>query len=67
MTEIEKLETRIAAINTAVVAVKSAMGIDRKLSHAKHNNDHFTNALDQLDIVLTGLKSLKIRVETLGV
>jgi hypothetical protein len=66
MTEVEKLEARIEAVDTAIANVKMAMGVDRKLSHDKHPNGHFTKALDALVSIQSGLNALKIRVETIG-
>jgi len=66
MTEIEKLEARIEATDTAIANVKMAMGVDRKLSHDKHTNGHFTKALDELTSIRSQLRNLKVRVETVG-
>ena len=66
MTEIEKLEARIEAVDTAIANVRMAMGVDRKLSHDRHTNGHFTKALDELTSVRSQLSNLKIRVETVG-
>ncbi len=66
MNEVEKLEARIEAIDTAIAATKMAMGVDRKLSHDKHTNGHFTKALDELTSVRSQLSNLKVRVETVG-
>ena len=66
MTEIEKLEARIEATDTAIANVRMAMGVDRKLSHEKHTNGHFTKALDELTSVRSQLSNLKVRVETVG-
>jgi hypothetical protein len=66
MTEIEKLEARIEATDTAIANVRMAMGVDRKLSHDKHTNGHFTKALDELTSVRSQLSNLKVRVETVG-
>ena len=66
MTDLEKVEARIEAVDTAIAATKTAMGIDRKLSHDKHPSGHFTKALDELTRIQTGLKALKIRVEAVG-
>jgi hypothetical protein len=66
MTEVEKLEARIEAVDTAIANVKMAMSVDRKLSHDKHHNGHFTKALVELVKIQTGLNALKIRVETVG-
>jgi hypothetical protein len=66
MTEVEKLEARIEAIDTAIANVKMAMGVDRKLSHDRHPNGNFTKALDELTSIRSQLSILKIRVETIG-
>lgn len=66
MTEIEKLEARIKATDTAIDNVKSAMVVDRKLSHDKHPSGHFTKALDELTSIRSQLSNLKIRVATVG-
>jgi hypothetical protein len=66
MNEIEKLEARIEATDTAIANVKMAMGVDRKLSHEKHTNGHFTKALDELTSIRSQLSNLKVRVETVG-
>ena len=66
MTEIEKLEARIEATDTAIANVRMAMGVDRKMSHDKHSNGHFTKALDELTSIRSQLSNLKVRVETVG-
>lgn len=66
MTELEKLEARIEAVDTAIANVKMAMSVDRKLGHDKHVNGHFTKALQELTSVQTQLNALKVRVETVG-
>jgi len=66
MNDIEKLEARITASEAALIATQHALTVDRKLSHDKHPSGHFTTALNELDIVVSGLKTLKIRFETVG-
>lgn len=66
MTEIEKLEIRIEATDTAIANVKMAMGVDRKMSHDKHTNGHFTKALDELTSIRSQLSNIKVRIETVG-
>ena len=66
MTDLEKLEARIEATDTAIANVKMAMGVDRKLSNEKHTNGHFTKALDELTSIRSQLSNLKVRVETVG-
>jgi len=66
MTDLEKLEARIEAVDTAIAATKMAMSVDRKLSHDKHHNGHFTKALTELVDVQTKLNALKVRFEAVG-
>jgi hypothetical protein len=66
MTELEKLEARIEAVNTAIAATKMALGVDRKMSHDKHPSGHYTKALTELIDIQTGLNALKIRMIAIG-
>jgi hypothetical protein len=66
MTELEKLEARIEAVNTAIGATKMALGVDRKMSHDKHPSGHYTKALTELTDIQTGLNALRIRMIALG-
>lgn len=66
MTELEKLEARIEAVDTAIASVKMAMGVDRKMGHDKHVNGHFTRALSELVAIQGQLNALKVRIETVG-
>lgn len=66
MTEIEKFDERIAALEAAIAAVQHAATVDRKMSHDKHYNGHFTKALTELTTVKDGVKALKVRFETVG-
>ena len=66
MTDLEKLETRIEAVDTAIAATKMAMGVDRKMSNDKHPNGHYTKALTELTDIQTSLNALRIRMITLG-
>jgi hypothetical protein len=66
MTDLEKLDVRIEAINAAVSNVKTAMVVDRKMSHDKHQNGHYTQALTELTAIQTGLNALRIRMTVVG-
>jgi hypothetical protein len=66
MTELEKLQARIEAVDRAIDTVKIAMNLDRKLSHDKHTNGHFTKALTELTDIQSSLNALQIRMKTLG-
>lgn len=66
MTDLEKLEVRIEAVDTAIANVKMAMGVDRKMSHEKHTNGHYTKALAELMTIQSGLNALRIRMIAVG-
>jgi hypothetical protein len=66
MTDLEKLEARIEAVDTAIASVKMALGVDRKLGHDKHPNGHYTKALTELTDIQTSLNALRVRMITLG-
>jgi hypothetical protein len=66
MTDLEKLEARIEAVDTAIASVKMALGVDRKLSHEKHPSGHFTKALAELMTVQSSLNALRIRMIAVG-
>jgi hypothetical protein len=66
MTDLEKLEARIEAVDTAIAGVKMAMGVDRKMSHDKHHNGHYTKALTELTDIQTGLNLLRVRMKAVG-
>jgi len=66
MTELEKLQARSEAVDRAIDTVKIAMNLDRKLSHDKHTNGHFTKALTELTDIQSSLNALQIRMKTLG-
>lgn len=66
MTETEKLQERLQAINEAIMATQHASSVDRKLSHDKHYSGHFMKALTELNTLKTGLEALIKRHETVG-
>ena len=66
MTDLEKLEVRIKAVDTAITATKMALGVDRKLSHDKHPNGHYTKALTELTGIQASLNALRVRMITVG-
>ena len=66
MTDLEKLEARIEAVDTAIAAAKMAMGVDRKMSHEKHIDGHYTRALTELVDIQTRLNALRIRIIAVG-
>jgi len=66
MTDLEKLEARITAVDSAIDAVRTAVVVERKMSHDKHPNGHYTKALAELLTIQSGLNALRIRLITVG-
>ena len=66
MTDLEKLEARIEAVNAAIAATQHAANVNRKLSHDRHVGGHFTKALTELTDMKTSLSNLKARIEAVG-
>ena len=66
MTDLERLRERLAALDQAIDITKKAATVDRKMSHDKHTNGHYTKALSELDILRTGIQALIKRHEIVG-
>lgn len=66
MTDQEKIAQRLRTVEDAIYATQHAATIDRKLSHDKHSNGHFTKALQELVSVKTQLEALAKRIEAVG-
>lgn len=66
MTEIEKLQARIDAVAAAIEAIQHAAVTDRKMSHGKHVDGHFTKALTEMTGLSSSLHALKKRIEAIG-
>lgn len=66
MQEIEKFDARIKALEEAIAAVQHAATVDRKMSHDKHYNGHFTKALQELTIAKDAVSAHKVRFVTIG-
>ena len=66
MTDLEKLEARLEATNAAIEATKHATVVNRKMSHDRHENGHFTKALTELTDMQTGLSNLIARYKAVG-
>lgn len=66
MTELEKIAERLNAVEDAIHATQRAASVDRKMSHDKHTNGHFTKALQELVSAKTQLQTIARRIETIG-
>jgi len=66
MTELEKAQRKLDLITNAIAAVKFAAEEERKITHAKHIDTFYAEALDRLDLKLTGARAYAYRVQVIG-
>lgn len=66
MTELEKAQKAVLLVEHAIFNVKFAANEERKITHAKHIDKHYVDALDRLDLKLTGARAYLTRIETIG-
>lgn len=66
MTEVEKAQRRLDLITDAIAAVKFAAEEERKIIHSKHIDQYYVEALDRLEVKLTGARAYAYRVQTIG-
>lgn len=66
MTEVEKAQRRLDLITDAITAVKFAAEEERKITHARHIDQYYVEALDRLEVKLTGARVYAYRVMTIG-
>lgn len=66
MTELEKAQRKLDLVVDAIAAVKFAAEEERKITHAKHIDTFYEEALDRLDVKLTGARAYAYLVQTIG-
>ena len=66
MTEIEKAQQAVLLVEHAIFNVKFAAEEERKITHAKHIDQFYAEALDRLDVKLTGARAYLTRIEITG-
>lgn len=66
MNELEKAQRKLDLVVDAIAAVKFAAEEERKITHAKHIDTFYAEALDRLDLKLTGARAYAYRVQTIG-
>jgi len=66
MTELEKAQRKLDLVVDTIAAVKFAAEEERKITHAKHIDTFYAEALDRLDLKLTGARAYAYRVQTIG-
>ena len=66
MNEVEKADRCLLLIEHAIAAVKFAAEEERKVTHAKHIDPYYQEALNHLDVKLTGARAYAYRVQTIG-
>jgi hypothetical protein len=63
MTELERAKQQVLLVEHAV---KFAAEEERKITHAKHIDQYYAEALDRLDVKLTGVRAYLGRIEAIG-
>ena len=66
MTELEIAKRRVELAKDALDFVKDAANQERKLTHEKHVNGHYTKAMQELESILFGAQAYLKRLEILG-
>lgn len=66
MTALEIAQKRVLLTEHAVFNVKFAAAEERKMTHAKHIDQYYVEALDRLEVKLCGDRAYLSRVEILG-
>ena len=66
LTAAEKAQRQLDLITDAIAAVKYAAEEERKVTHAKHIDPYYREALDRLDVKLVGARAYAFRVQTIG-
>ena len=66
MNEMEKAQQQLDLITDAVATVKFAAEEERKITHSKHIDPYYQEALDRLDLKLAGVRAYAFRVQTIG-
>jgi hypothetical protein len=66
MNELEKAQQQLDLIEHAIWNVKFAAEEERKITHARHIDPYYQEALDRLDVKLTGARAYAFRVQTIG-
>lgn len=66
MNEAEKAQRQLDLITDAIAAVIYAAEEERKITHSKHIDPLYQEALDRLTLKLVGARAYGFRVQTIG-
>jgi hypothetical protein len=66
VTELEKAQKSLDLVEHAIFNVKFAANEERKITHAKHIDTYYIEALDRLGVKLVGARAYLSRVQILG-
>jgi hypothetical protein len=66
MNELEKAQRKHDLVVDAIAAIKFAAEEERKITHNKHIDQYYVEALDRLDVKLTGARAYLGRIEAVG-
>ena len=64
--EIDRAKQKVLLVEHAIASVKFAAEEERRITHDKHIDQHYVEALDRLDVKLTGARAYLGRIEALG-
>ena len=63
---LEKAQQAVLLVEHAIFNVKFAAEEERKITHARHIDQFYAEALDRLDVKLTGARAYLTRIEITG-
>lgn len=66
MTELEKAKHEVELINHAINTIKNCADEERKITHSKHTNQHYEQALQILELKRTGAEGYLFRLKVIG-
>jgi len=66
MMDLEQAQRQMDLITDAIAAVKYAADEERRITHSKHIDPLYFQALGRLEAKLTGARAYAFRVQTIG-
>lgn len=66
MNELEKAKQAVALIKHAIHNVRFAAEEERKITHSKHIDRYYQEALDRLEVKRVGADAYLFRIQTVG-
>lgn len=66
MNELEKAQRQLDLIKSAIAIVEALAEEDRKVTHVKHIDTYYREALDRLELKMMGDQAHLLRVKAIG-